>query len=155
MSDWSAIIDAVTADLITNVTWTTTPTLHKYNTQDPEELAASPGEAHLAMWPAQEQPETAVQLVTAPGGDQLTKAFVLLYWEHIGQEGGQQLSDEDAAKAMLDLHNAVRARFYQIANLQLGGTTSTRYTSTSFAPGPSDVRWFAMTIVCTSDIVSS
>lgn len=155
MSDWSDVIDAVTADLLANVAWASTPTLHKYDPQDPVELAASPGQAHLAMWPASETPESALQLVTGPGGAQITQTYNLLYWEHIGQEGGQQVADETAAAAILDLHNAVRARFFQIANLQIGGTTSTRYVSTQFPATPSLSRWWLMSVVCTSDIVAS
>jgi hypothetical protein len=149
-SDFQTTIDAIITDLRANVAAIgaiPTGNIHRYEPWDPQDLLASPGDGnHLAVWPAVEGAEGARPLTTGPGSDEIEQRFAVSYWEYIGVEGGAGVRDEAATAALLTLHNAVRARFYIIANIQLGGAHMTRYLGTSFPQRASGVRWFTLTI---------
>ena len=85
-------------------------------------------------------------LTTGPGSDELEQRFAVSYWEHIGTEGGAGVRDEVASAALFTLHNAVRARFYIVANIQIGGAFDTRYLGTTFPSRATGVRFFTLTI---------
>lgn len=149
-SDFQTTIDAIIADLQANVAAISAipaANIHRYEPWDPQELAASPGDGnHLAVWPAVEGAESARPLTTGPGSDLIEQRFAISYWEHIGTEGGAGVRDEAASAALLTLHNAVRARLYIVANIQLGGAFDTRYLGTTFPSRATGVRWFTLTI---------
>lgn len=158
MAEFEAVCDAIATELTTNcatLAAMTNLTVHKYAPWDPEDLAASPGDTsqHLAVWPVGEEAESTAPFVTAPGGDQVEQRYRVMYWEHIGTEGARGELDETATVALLDLHSEIRARFYVAANLQLGGTASTRYVGTAFPSRAGGVRWFALTIACTDHVL--
>jgi hypothetical protein len=152
-SDFQTVVDAIVADLTTNVPGLRDALPHKYAAYDPEQQVAEAGERHLAVWPTAEDADTPTPLVTGPGGDILTQLYAVVYWEHAGGESDRGVLDQEAARELLALHNAVRARFYAIANIRLGGTTSTRYAGARFPERSGQVRWFAVAVRCTNDIV--
>lgn len=146
MSDWSAFIDALLDDLVTQVPALRDATLHRYGSWDPEELVAEGSEHHLALWPAGEVAEEASALVTGPAGDLLLQTYDLLYWESAGDESSRGVLDEDAAASLLDLQNQIRARFYIAANLRLGGSAQVRYAGTRLMTRSSTVRWIQIAV---------
>jgi hypothetical protein len=149
-SDFQTTCDAIIADLQANVAVIgaiPAANVHRYEPWDPQDMMASPGDGgHLAVWPAIEGSETTRPLTTGPGSDELEQRYAVSYWENIGTEGGVSVRDEAATMALLTLHNAVRARFYVVANIQLGGAHMTRYLGTTFPARATGVRWFTLTI---------
>jgi hypothetical protein len=152
-SDFADVVDAIVADLTTNVAGLRDSIVHRYSAADPEQLVAEAGERHLAVWPTAEDADTPTPLVTGPGGDLLTQLYAVLYWEHAGDESSRGTLDEEAAADLLALHNATRARFYAVENVRLGGTTQTRYAGARFPERSGQVRWFAIAVRCTNDIL--
>jgi hypothetical protein len=158
MAEFTTVCDAIATELQTNVAALaamTHLTVHKYSPWDPEDLAASPGDdaQHLAVWPVGEEAETATPFVTAPGGDLIEQRYRVMYWEHIGKEGSLGTTDETATTTLFGLHAAIRARFYDSSNTQLGGTVSTRYLGSIFPNRAGGVRWFALAIACFDHVV--
>jgi hypothetical protein len=149
-SDFQTTVDAIIADLQANVAAIGTipaANVHRYGPWDPQEDMASAGDGnHLAVWPSVEGAESATPLTTGPGSDLLEQRYAVSYWEHIGTEGGAGVRDETASAALLTLHNAVRARFYVVANLTLGGAHLTRYLGSTFPARATGTRWFTLTI---------
>jgi len=149
-SDFQTTVDAIIADLQANVAAIGTipaANVHRYEPWDPQEMQASPGDGnHLAVWPAIEGAESGSPFTTAPGGSELEQRFAVSYWEHIGTEGGAGVRDEVASAALFTLQNAVRARFFIVANLQIGGADQVRYLGTTFPSKATGVRWFTLVI---------
>ena len=145
-SDFATVVDAIIDDLTTNVPGLRDALPHRYAAYDPEQQVAEAGEHHLAVWPTAEDADTPEPLVTGPGGDILTQLYAVLYWEHAGDESSRGILDEEVARDLLALHNAVRARFYAIENVRLGGTMDTRYAGARFPERSSSVRWFAIAV---------
>jgi len=146
VSDLATFCDAVLADLTTNVAALASVTEHRLAPWDPEDLAASVGEKHLAVWPDPDNTEVTEPFTTGPGSDLLTQVFWVRYWEHVGAESADSLVDETATEALLDLLNAVRARFYVTANLQLGGSVAVRYRASSLSGRSGAVRGFTVVV---------
>ena len=149
-SDFQTTCDAIIADLRANVAAIgaiPAANIHRYEPWDPQDMQASPGDGnHLAVWPAIEGTEAARPLTTGPGSDLLEQRFAVSYWEHIGTEGGAGVRDEVASAALFTLHNAVRARFYIVANIQIGGAFDTRYLGSTLPSKATGVRFFTLTI---------
>ena len=149
-SDFQTTVDAIIADLQANVAaigLIPAANIHRYGPWDPQEDMASPGDGnHLAVWPSVEGAESATPLTTGPGSDLIEQRYAVSYWENIGTEGGAGVRDETASAALLTLHNAVRARFYVVANLTLGGAHFTRYLGSTFPARATGTRWFTLTI---------
>lgn len=145
MSDWADVVDAVATDLTANVATLTALgadlEIHKLEPWDPEELQ-SDGKKHIGIWPVGEGAE--VPEVLAAGSHQLNQAFAVLYWEPVGVESSRLVRDEDAARALMDLHNAMRARFYVEANQQRAGAFRVWYSGASFPERVGNVRFFAI-----------
>jgi hypothetical protein len=148
-SDWSAFVDAVLADLTAQVPGLAGALEHRYAPYDPEQQKAEPGERHIAVFPLADIPQQATPFVTAPGGDLLTETYRVLYWEAAGDESTRQVTDEEAAFQLLELAQAVRNRFYVVANLTLSDATQVRYLGAVFPDRSSTVRWFAIGVEAT------
>ncbi len=149
MSDWSTVCDAIATELQTNVAGlaaSSSLTLHKYERWDPEYLIADRNR-HLAVWPAGEGSESAQGLAT--GADALEQTYVVMVWESGSVENQRLVRDEGSAATFLDLHNAVRARFYLEANRMLGGSALVRYAGCSFPEQIGLVRFFAVAVAVT------
>jgi hypothetical protein len=144
VSDFSDVCDAIATDLKSQVAAFQTNDdleVHKYESWDPEELVAD-SKKHLAVWPVGEGAEAAGPLVS--NAHELNQTFVALYWEPTGTDASRVVRDEDAAKALFNLHNAVRARFYVETNQMLAGSYRLWYSGASFPDRPGPVRWFAV-----------
>ena len=155
VSSWQTFVDAVMADLTTNVPGLRDVREHRYSPWDPEELVAEVGERHLSIFPVANQALEATPLVTGPGGDVLLATYRITYWEHAGDESIRGASDEDAAADLLALAEDVMERFYVIANLRLGGTELTRYIGTAFPERSGQVRWFAIGVTARRSVVAT
>ena len=155
MSDWATFVDALLADLTVQVPALRDAIVHRYASWDPEELVAGAGEHHLAVWPAGETAEDASPLVTGPGGDLLVQTFNLVYWEDAGDESARGIVDEQAAAELLDLQNEMRARFYAVANRQLGGAARIRYAGTRLATRSGQTRWIQIGVQVWQTVVAS
>jgi hypothetical protein len=148
-SDWSTTVDAIVEDLEANVPGLRGATVHRYSPYDPEDLVAAAGERHFAVYPVAGDAQEAAAFTTAPGGDVLTEIYRIAYWEDAGDESSRGISDEEAAEALLELAEAVRDRFYVVANLTLGDATQVRYVGTAFPERSGQVRWFALGVRAT------
>jgi hypothetical protein len=141
VSSYSAVIDAVVADLQANVATFTGIAVHKLAPWNPEALESDGGK-HLACWLAPTQSEVAEPFVTM--GHNLAQTYVVMYWEPSPENESQQMNT-DAAAALMDLSDAVKARFYQQATQTLGGSWRLWYQSL-FAWGlGAGVRYIAWT----------
>ena len=154
-SSWQTFVDAVMADLTTNVPGLRDVREHRYSPYDPEELVAEVGERHLSIFPIAGQAQTAERLVTGPGGDLIVETYRITYWEHAGDESTRGASDEDAAADLLTLAEDVRDRFYATANLRIGGTELTTYIGTAFPERSGLVRWFAIGVSARRSVVAT
>jgi hypothetical protein len=142
MSDFAVFVDALIEDLVDNVpTLAVEPeNIHRYDPASPEELL-NDGGRHLAVWPAAEAGEAASPLTL--GADEILQVYRLIYWEPSASERG--ITDQEAAQVLLDLANAVRARFYRAA-FAVTGFWKIRYRGIQFPERSSQVRWFLMEI---------
>jgi len=154
-SSWQTLVDAVMADLTTNVSGLRDVREHRYSPYDPEELVAEVGERHLSVFPVAASAQTAEPAITGPRGDLLTEVYRITYWEHAGDESMRGVSDEEAAADLLTLAEDVRDRFYVAANYRIGGTVDTRYVGTAFPERSGQVRWFAIGIQARRDITGT
>jgi hypothetical protein len=133
---FQAVCTGWATELQTNVTGLDTTTipadqLHLY-TPWAVELGLAAGR-NLAIWPESE-PEV-VNAATAGGGggtDLAAQVYSVLVWEDASIDATRLKDDETAADAWLTLFQAIRARFYRSANLQIGGVDTTRYAGGSF-----------------------
>lgn len=148
-SSWQTFVDAVMADLTTNVPGLRDVREHRYSPYDPEELVAEVGERHLSVFPVAASAQTAEPFVTAPGGDLLTETYRITYWEHAGDESSRGQSDEGAAADLLSLAEDIRDRFYVIANLTMADANQVRYIGTALPERSGQVRWFAIGVQAT------
>ena len=144
MSDYQIVCDAIKTDLVGNVAGLFDAEVHLYEPWDPEALVAAVGEKHLAIWPVAEQADSAE--VIATGFHLLTQQYEIWYWEGAETENERMVRDEAAALKLLDLHNAVRARFYVEENQALGGSKLVWYTRANLPNAPSLVRWFRIVL---------
>ena len=144
-SDFETFCEAAALDLTTEVPGLRDASVHLFTPWDPEQQVPD-GDKHLAIWPQAEEAETAEPLVTGPGGDLLVQLYAVLYWEPAGDESSRGIADMDAARDLFALHNDVRARFYAIENITLGGTVDTRYIGSRFPERSGQVRWFALAL---------
>ena len=151
-SDFETVCRAISDELLTTVPGLRDALPHLLAAYDPEQQVAEAGERHLAVWPLAEDPDTPTPLVTGPGGDVLIQQYAVLYWEHAGDESARGMLDQDAAIKLFALHNAVRARFYDVDNVRLGGTSETRYAGARFPERSGQVRWFAIAVRVTQTI---
>jgi hypothetical protein len=147
------LCDAVIDDLTTEVPELRDALVHRYAPYDPEQQLAEPGERHLAVWPAAEAADAAEPLVTGPGGDMLVQQYRVTYWEHAGDESSRGIADTEAAADLLNLIEKVRARFYDIGNVFIGGSDHTRYLGTSLPERGGEIRWFQITIQVRTSLV--
>lgn len=159
MSAWSEFVDDCFTDLVTNVPGLRDVLEHRYSPSDPEELTAEQGEHHLSIFPVADSAQAATPLVTAPGGDQLTEVYRILYWEHAGDVSARGIEDQRAWKDLLDLAEDVRDRFYKIANIgtstAFGGSSLVRYIGAAFPDRSGQVRWFAIGVTATREITAT
>ena len=154
-SSWQTFVDAIMADLTTNVPGLRDVREHRYAAWDPEELVAEPGERHLSVFPVAASAREAEPLVTGPGGDLLVQTYRVTVWEHAGDESARGIADEQAAADMLDLEEATMLRFYVVANLRLGGTELTKYIGTALPERSGQVRWFAIGLQARRSVVAT
>jgi hypothetical protein len=154
-SNFQTFCDAVVDDLTNNVTGLRDARVHRYAPWDPEQLIADGGERHLAVFPAAEAADESIPLVTGPGGDMLIQVYRVVVWEDAGDEASRGVADEDAAADLLELLEAVRERFYKIANTFLGSTELTKYVGAALPDRAGQVRWFQVTVRARTSAVSS
>jgi hypothetical protein len=152
---FTGICDAIVDDLTTQVPELRDALIHRYAPWDPEQQKAEVGQRHLAVWPAAEAADEATPVVTGPGGDMFLQLYRVAYWEHAGDEPSRGIVDEEAAADMLDLLEKIRARFYDIENVFLGGTDYTRYIGASLPERSGTVRWFQVSIRARTGLVVS
>lgn len=142
-SNFVTFADAVITDLQTNIAALTSATVHRYAPWNPEELAASAGERHLAVWPMAEA-ETA-----EPIGNwlhEVVQQYAVLVWEDASVDASRLRASEADYASFLDVHQSVRARFYVLANESIGGAEYVQYVGTRLADVPGPVRWFVCQI---------
>lgn len=145
-SDFVRVIDAVLDDIRSNISQLagTDVVVHRYASWDPEELRED-GQRHLACWP---DPEAEVANPEVNDGHQLSQSYILLYWEPSPEEGERDVSNEPAAKSFLNLHGAIKDRFFVEDNETKSGTAArVWYQASLFGDRPGAVRWFAMSFV--------
>jgi len=150
MSDFSLMVDNIVEDLRDNVVTlgVDEDAIYRYDPASPEELIPA-GHRCLAVWPVGEGAEAAEPLTL--GAHQLNQVFRVLVWEDF-QNPSRAVSDQEATKTFLDLHNAVRLRFYIQANQGRAGAFRVWYSGTRFPERPSQVRWFEMEITVATGI---
>ncbi|MGH2373045.1 MAG: hypothetical protein ACRDIC_06145 [bacterium] len=144
-SEWETFCDAVALDLTTNVVSLRDALVHLYAPYDPEELVADPGEHHLSIFPVADSAQEA-QPLTTDGGAEHIEIYRILYWEHAGDESVRGIADTEAARALLQLAQDTRDRFYKRANQFMANSTSVRYVGTAFPDRSGVIRWFAIGI---------
>lgn len=129
---WGAVVDAWVEELTDSIPALDGVIVHLYASWSLEELFASTGERHLAVWPASEA-EVATGMTTQPA-DVAVQAYAVLVWEAASAEGSRLKDNQEADLAWLELHEAIRARFYRTANLRLGdpNIVDTRYQGVVF-----------------------
>lgn len=155
-SDWQDVCDAIIAELQTGATSgkgavaglgpdvVPEGRVHRYETWDPEELVDD-GKRHLAVWPAAEGEEV-VDEESAEGAHSFYQYYDLMVWESAKASATRRVRSQDRTAAFLELHRAVRGRFYLTVNERLGGTQQTWYRATQFAEHLGKTRWFRMRI---------
>ena len=151
MSDWSEVCAAIVAELqygtssgqggVSGLDPGTVPPaqVHQLEPWDPEEFVAD-GKRHLAVWPHPDGETT-----TPLGHDlhELTQLYVIQVWESSGTESTRRTRDEASAGTLLDLQNAVRARFYLQANQDLAaGVEQLWWIASAFPARLGQVRYF-------------
>ena len=137
MSDFSDTCDVFLDDLSTVVRGAK---LHRYAPWDPERFL-NDGDTHLAVWPAGEA-ETSEAFTTR--GKLIRQTYVVAYWEPGDDEDERQVVDEVAARELLDLHNAIRERFFDLSLQE--SNTQVNYTGSTFAEATRPVRGFLMSV---------
>jgi hypothetical protein len=144
VSDFSLMCDAIIEDLVDNVpTLAVEPeAIHRYFPANPE-LSLNDGARHLAVFPAADEPDRSEPLTM--GAHQLNQLYVLLVWEDASLDS-RGFSDEEATATFLDLHNAIRARFYIQANQGRAGAFRVWYNGAGLPRRSSQVRYFEMEI---------
>lgn len=150
MSTFSTVCDALIADLQANVTSLNTTNVpadrvHRYYPANPEEQLSSVGERHLGVWPEPEA-ETAERFTT--GGNLFTQNYLVVVWEHASETDGRRKADQTADAALLDLAEAVRARFHVKSLQTIGGSFQVDYRGIVLPGEPGMNRWFAVRVVC-------
>jgi hypothetical protein len=140
MSDFSDTCDFFLVDLTEEINQLRDATLHRYAAWDPQRFT-NDGDRHLAVWPAGEA-ETSEAFTTH--GKLLRQVFMVAYWEPGDDEEERQVVDEEAAKDLLEVQNAMRARFFDLANQE--PNTAVNYTATAFRESTSPVRGFLLTV---------
>lgn len=118
------VVDAWMTDLLTVSGLTTIPAKcqHKYAPWSQDQLVAGTNERHIAIWP--EGDPDARRQATTDGADEITTSYVVTVWEEAASEATGLYDDDAANIAWLALYEAVRARFYVLANLAIGETGS-------------------------------
>jgi len=154
-SSWQTFVDAVMADLTTNVPGLRDVREHRYSPWDPEDQVAEVGERHLACYPVAGQPMTAERAVTGPGGDLWTMTYRITYWEHAGDESARGISDEEAAADLLALAETTTLRFYAIENVRLGGADYVSVVGAALPERSGQVRWFAIGVQARQFVVAT
>lgn len=142
MSDWSEFCDEMIAELTSTVDGLRDAKTHRYASWDPETLFAPTGERHLAVWPEGGAEHPAAPL-TATGGVNLVRDFVVMVWEGAADQDGRLKHDEEATAALLDLENAVRERLFQKSNQRLGSMDEVRPNAVALPDPVTPVRAFA------------
>jgi len=143
VSDHSELCDALIDDLQGNVAGLRDAIVHRYGPWDPEEFRAAAGERHLAVWPAPEVETIEARYI---GGHTLKQVYAIAYWEWASDEATRAVLDEDAAKALLDLQNAIRARLYALENANLTGVDRLWYRRTQLPARSSSTRWLVLVV---------
>lgn len=150
MSDWSELCGLIADDLVAEVAELQLPEgrVHTNASWDPELLIAAVSERHLAVFPI--LGEDVVPLAT--GAHSLRKGIAVLIWEGADTESSRRMQNEAATDAFLDLHNAVRARFYVTAHQFLGGMSLLWYGGVEFPTVPGPTRWMRITVRADTEI---
>jgi hypothetical protein len=144
MSDFQIVCNAIRDELVGNIPKLFDAKVHMYEPWDPEELSASVGERHLAVWVDPGESERAEPLAT--GMHMLNQVYVIQVWEAAPGEGDRLKADEAGALGLYDLHNQVRDRLYVEANQSLGGSELVWNRGTSLATRAGSVRFFRMLV---------
>lgn len=144
MSVFQTVCDAIRDDLIGNVPGLFDAKVHMYEPWDPEELTAAVGERHLAVWVDPGETERVEPL--SNGSHQLNQVYVIQVWEPAPGEGDRLKADEEGAKRLFDLYDAVHDRLYIEANQELGGSALVWNRATSLATRAGSVRFFRMLV---------
>ena len=131
---WAEICEAWAGELTSTVAGLDNVPVHLFAPWSVEAVAGAVGERHLAIWPQGDGSEAAEGLTTAPA-DMLLARFIVMCWEDATAETSRLADDENANRAWLELHEAIRNQFYERDNARLGLPAEimrTRYTGTSF-----------------------
>lgn len=149
MSTFSTVCDAIIADLQTNVTALSVANVpadrvHRYYPANPEENSARVGERHLGVWPEPEA-ETAERFTT--GGNMFTQNYLVVVWEDASETDGTRRADQAADAAILDLAEAVRARFHLKSLQTIGGSFQVDYRGISLPAEAGLNRMFGVRLV--------
>lgn len=149
MSTFSTVCDAIIADLQANVTALSAANIpadrvHRYLPGNPEEQGARVGDRHLGVWPEPEA-ESAERFTT--NGNQLQQNYLVVVWEDASETDGMRRADQTADAAILDLAEAVRARFHRLAGQTLGGAFQVDYRGILVPSEAGLNRWFALRLV--------
>lgn len=116
---WRSVVDAWVDDITGNVAGMSDVIVHRYAPWSLENLNTNAGERHLAVWP-EDEAESMEALVTG-GGQLANQDYLVTVWEDA--EAAMRLIDNEEANAeWLDLHEAIRARFFVAGNIRLGNT---------------------------------
>ena len=143
MSEFSDVVDAIVSELVDNIDELGEAIVHRYAPWSPEEFVALANERHLAVWPAPEA-EQVVPLVT--NAYILQQAYIVAVWEPRDEEAVRGRTDEDATKALFDLRDSVRNRFFKTSNFLLASSDDVRPISTTLPDIAGGSRWFAVRI---------
>lgn len=136
------MVDATILDLQQNVAELAEGSVevHRYGPWDPTALE-SDNRKHLAVWP---EAEAEAPEPLANDAHQMNQGFVVLYWEPATVESSRIIHDEAASKALIELHEKVRDRFYVEANQLRAGAFRVWYSGAQFNDSTGLVRWFAV-----------
>ena len=138
-----AVCDYILTDLQTHVSDLTDATAHLYVPWSLETLTATRGQRHISV---HINAEDVTEFST--NGRTLLQHYEVLVWEDASAEGAKRQDDDAKDLAWLELFEAVRARFFVIANWTLGSTAtiqSSRYVQASFA-GTANVRVMSLIV---------
>ena len=157
-SSYADVVDAVIADMRTNVFQEITERNVRRYAQFPIEVMENDNEKHIGCWVSASGAEAArpLSMGVFGGSAMLDQLYELVYWEPSPTEEQQeQRMDPDAAKRLLALSEAVKARFFDSDTLHLGGAFSVAYQSLAAWGLGRGVRFIAWTFVATRPISST
>jgi hypothetical protein len=132
---WVSVCDAWASELTTKVAGLSGAKTHLYAPWSVEQLLTGQNEIHVAVWP-QSEAEEASNFLT-DGGSLSAQSYVVMVWEDASDQAARQKDSDVPNAAWLTLHEAIRARFYELDNVRLGDDPAypimdTRYNGVAF-----------------------